>query len=107
MTPAEAKRRSREKMRAEGAKDYLLTVGQHHLVWIKHLAEQQGISEAAALRVVLDNALDYFCSFSASLAAMKVAGASPEECDSFVKTYWPLPPPKMPEILVKAIEAAE
>ena len=107
MTSAERMKRLREKMRADGGKDFVMTVSPHHMVWIRHFAEQQGVSEAVALRLVLDNALDYFASYSMCLAGMKVAGASWEECDQFSKTFWPLNPPVMPEVLSKAIEAAE
>lgn len=107
MTSAERMRRLREKMRAEGAKDFMVTVGPYHMVWVKHLAEQQGINDAAALRMVLDNAMDYFAAFMTTFSAMKVAGATPEECDDFAKAHWPISPPQMPEILARMIEAAE
>lgn len=107
MTSAERMRRMREKTRSEGGKDFLLTASPYHMVWVKHLAEQQGIDDATALRMVLDNAMDYFVGCMMTLSAMKVAGASKDECDDFARTHWPLSPPKMPEVLARAIEAAE
>ena len=106
MTPAEAKRRSREKMRAAGAKDYLMTVGPHHLTSIKHLAEKHGISEASALFMVLDNALDYFTSVMACHDGMLLIGMPQDECSRFVLDHWPLSAPPMPDKLARAIEAA-
>lgn len=107
MTSAERMKRLRDKMRAEGGKDFVMTLSPHHMVWIRHFAEQQGVSEAVALRLVLDNALDYFASYSMCLAGMKVTGASREECDQFSKRFWPLNPPAMPDALVRAVEAAQ
>lgn len=107
MTSTERMRRMREKTRTEGAKDFLLTVGSYHMVWVKHLAEQQAISDAAALRMVLDNALDYFAGCMMALSTMKVTGTPKEDCDDFARAYWPLSAPKLPEALARAIEAAE
>lgn len=104
MTPAERQRRRREQMRAAGAKDFVMTVGPRHLVWIKHLADQQGISEAAALHQIVDNALDYFDSVMMCQQAMLLKGAPQEECSNFLMEHWPLPPPPMPEILASAID---
>ncbi|MBS1191384.1 MAG: hypothetical protein H6R10_3176 [Rhodocyclaceae bacterium] len=88
-----------EQMRAAGAKGYLMTVGPCHLVWLRRLAEKQGISEAAAMYEVIDNALDHFGSVMMCHDAMLLKGASQEECTKFVLEHWPLPPPPMPEIL--------
>lgn len=99
MTPAERQRRRREKMRAAGAKDFVMMVGPRHLVWVKRLAEKQGISEAAALHQIVDNALDYFDSVMMCHDAMLLKGASQENCTEFLLKHWPLPPPPMPEIL--------
>lgn len=106
MTQAEAKRRSREKMRAAGAKDYLMTVGPRHLIWVKRLAEKQGISEAAALHMVLDNALDYFSTVMACHDGMLLLGATQEECSRYSLEHWPLAAPPVPEELRLAIDAA-
>jgi hypothetical protein len=106
MTQAEAKRRSREKMRAAGAKDYLVTVGPRHLIWIKRLAEKQGISEAAALHMVLDNALHYFSTVMACHDGMLLLGMSQEECSRYALEHWPLAAPPVPEELRQAIDAA-
>ena len=106
MTQAEAKRRSREKMRAAGVKDYLMTVGPSHLIWIKRLAEQHDISEAAALHMVLDNALDYFSTVMMCHLGMHVLGSSQEECSRYVLAHWPLATPPVPEALRQPIDAA-
>lgn len=103
MTPAERQRRRREQMRAAGAKDFVMTVGPRHLVWVKHLAEKQGVSEAAALHHLVDNALDYFDSVMMFHEAMLLKGTPQEECSNFLTEHWPLPPPQMPAILISAI----
>lgn len=106
MTQAEAKRRSREKMRAAGAKEYLMMVGPDHLIWVKRLAEKQGIREAAALHMVLDNALDYFSTVMACHDGMLLIGVSQEECSRYSLEHWPLVAPPVPEKLRQAIDAA-
>lgn len=106
MTQAEAKRRSREKMRAAGAKNYLMAIGPRHLIWIKRLAEKDGVSETAALQMVVENALDYFGLVMACRDGMLLTGASPEECSRYVLQHWPLAAPPIPEELRQAFDAA-
>lgn len=105
MTPAERQRRRREQMRAGGAKDFQLTIGPRHLIWIRRLAEKQGISDVAALHDVVDNALDYFSTVMMCHDALLLKGASQEESARFFLDNWPLPAPPMPELLARAIDA--
>lgn len=105
MTPAERQRRRREQMRAHGAKDFVMTVGPSHLVWVERLAETQQISTAAALHVIVENALDFYRTLMVSRDLMALQGVPMEECTQFVFDHWPLQPPKKCEELLQALNA--
>lgn len=94
MTPAERQRRYREKLRETGGKDFLLTLGGLHLQHIEAFASAHGLTHSAALRMLIEPALDRYVGVMARTQRMSENGASAEACEQFVRDhlYPELPP---------------
>lgn len=98
MSPAERKRRSRERQQAEtGAKQFQLLVQGMHLQYIEALAARQEMSTSSALRLILEPALDRYVGVVRRCERMLDNGATNEEVDQFMHTYWMPELPPMPE----------
>jgi hypothetical protein len=93
MTPAERKRRSREQSRATGAKEFILSLEGWHLQHVEELAKSQNISTSAALRGILETALDRYVGVMRRCAQLRENGASDEAVEIFVNNHLfpPLP----------------
>jgi len=87
MTGAERQRRRREQLRAGGAKGFLLELEGLHLQYVEALAQSQNISTAAALRLLLDRALDQFVGVMRRSERMLDNGASDEKNAKFVRDH--------------------
>ena len=105
MTPAERQRRRREQMRAGGAKDFVLTVEGLHLEHVEALAQADGISTAAALRLVLINALDRYVGVMRRSQRMLENGVSDEVRMKFIREYLSPELPPMPKKLNQSSDA--
>jgi hypothetical protein len=97
MSTAERQRRRREQLRATGGKGFLLELEGLHLQYVEALAQSQGMSTAAALRLLVDNALSRYVGVMRRAERMGQDGASPEACAQFMsKHLYPELPP-MPQ----------
>jgi hypothetical protein len=97
MSTAERKRRSRERQEAAGSKIFQLQVQGAHLQYVEALAADQEISFSAALRHILEPALDRYVGVVRRCEAMQVNGATEAEVACFLQTYWMPKLPSMPE----------
>jgi hypothetical protein len=97
MSAAERKRRSRERQQATGTKQFQLQVQGMHLQYVEALAARQEISTSAALRRILEPALHHYVFVMRHGEQMLANGATAEEVDRFLQTYWIPELPPMPE----------
>lgn len=96
MSAAERKRRSRERQEATGTKSFQLQVQGMHLQYVEALAATQDISASAALRHILESALDRYVGVVRRCEAMQANGATEADAADFLNTYWMPPLPPMP-----------
>jgi len=93
MSTAERQRRRREQLRATGGKGFLLELEGLRLQYVEELAQSQGLSTAAALRLLVDQALLHYMSVMRLAAHMAEDGATDEACGEFIAEYlYPTPP---------------
>jgi hypothetical protein len=94
MDAAELKRRSRERGRASGEREFLVKINSLHLEYIEKMALAENISLSAALRKVLDAAMDRFVGVVRRTERMLDNGASDQEAEKFMADhlYPELPP---------------
>jgi hypothetical protein len=97
MSPAERKRRSRELLRASGAKEFSLKLQGLHLDYVERLAAQSNTTTAETLRDILESALDRYVAVLIHCERMLDHGATDEEAAHFMSTYWMPALPPMPE----------
>lgn len=97
MSAAERKRRSRERKQATGVKEFQLQVQGMHLQYVEALAARQDVSTSAALRLILEAALDRYVSVMQRCQQMLNNGATDEQVSKFMQTYWMPKLPPMPE----------
>lgn len=97
MSAAERKRRSRERQQATGVKEFQLQVQGLHLDYVEQLAEHSGVSVSAALRLLLEPALDRYVGVMRRCERMKENGATDEQIAAFMQTYFMPELPPMPE----------
>lgn len=57
LTPAQKSRRNREKKRAEGSVEFLVTLARGKLAFIDRLADAAKVSRSKMLEILLDNAI--------------------------------------------------
>lgn len=98
MSAAERKRRSRERRQAIGVKEFQLQVQGMHLAYVEQLAEHNEVSASAALRMLLEPALDRYVGVMRRCERMKENGATEEQVAAFMHTYLMPELPAMPEI---------
>ncbi|HJV82465.1 hypothetical protein [Noviherbaspirillum sp.] len=94
MTVAERKRRSREQIRATGAKEFLVRVEGLHLARLEKMAESVNVTVADAFRQIMDPMLDRFAGIMARCERMSDNGASDQAIAEFMRNHLfpPLPP---------------
>lgn len=94
LTPAERQHRYREKLRAAGGKDFLMTVGGLHLEEVEALAAVLTITPSEALRMIFNDALDRYVGVRNRARRMAENGATPDACAQFLNDhlYPELPP---------------
>lgn len=97
MSPAERKRRSRARQDATDRKHFQLQVQGLHLQYIEALALQQQVSTSAALRRILEPALDRYVGVVRRCDAMLANGATDDEVAQFWRMHWMPELPIMPE----------
>lgn len=97
MSAAERKRRSRERQQVTGVKEFQLQLQGMHLAYVEQMAEQNGLSASAALRKVLEPALDRYVGVLRRCERMKENGATDEQVASFWNTHFMPELPTMPE----------
>jgi hypothetical protein len=98
MSAAERKRRSRERQQATGVKEFQLQVQGMHLQYVEQMAARIETSTSAALRLVLEAALDRYVGVVRRCERMIANGATDEQVAQFMHTYWMPELPPMPEI---------
>jgi hypothetical protein len=99
MSAAERKRRSRELHRAAtGVREFQMQVQGMHLQYVEALAARQELSPSAALRRILEPALDRYVGVVRRCERMIANGATDEQVAQFMQTYWMPELPPMPEI---------
>jgi hypothetical protein len=98
MSAAERKRRSRERQQATGVKEFQLQVQGMHLAYVEQLAEHNEVSASAALRMLLEPALDRYVGVMRRCERMKENGATDEQVAAFMHTHLMPELPTMPEI---------
>lgn len=93
MTSAERKRRSREQIRATGAKDFILRVEGPHLQVLESFAEGNNMSVSEALRQLMEPTLDRFAGIVRRCNRMTENGAPDEAVAAFMQAHLfpPLP----------------
>lgn len=96
MSAAERKRRSREQLRASGAREFSLKLQGLHLEYVEKAAALRGLSTAAVLRDILENALDRFVGVTKRCERLLDNGATDEEAAAFMNTYLTPALPPMP-----------
>lgn len=96
MSATERKRRSRQLQEAAGCKTFQLQVQGAHLQFVEALASTQGISASAALRHILEPALDRYVGVVRRCEAMQANGATEADIAKFLQTYWMPVLPIMP-----------
>jgi hypothetical protein len=97
MSTAERQRRRREQLRATGGKGFLLELEGLRLQYVEELAQSQGLSTAAALRLLVDQALLHYMSVMSLAARMEKEGATDEACREFIGKHLYPAPPAMPQ----------
>jgi hypothetical protein len=103
MTAAERKRRSREQIRAAGAKEFVLRLEGLHLEYVEKLAQAYQISTSAALKLITEAALDLFVGVIRRSERMRENGVSDEVSSKFVSDHlFPALPPIDPKELASA-----
>lgn len=103
MTQAEAKRRSREKLRAAGGRDYLIHLNGAHQGWVDALANAQGISGSAVLHGLMEATLDRYAGLMERCNRLREAGASDEAIAAFFGRHFMPPLPDMNNIEVTTL----
>lgn len=98
MSAAERKRRSRERQQATGVKEFQLQVQGMHLQYVEQMATRLESSTSAALRLILEAALDRYVGIVRRCERMIANGATDEQVAQFMHTYWMPELPPMPEI---------
>jgi hypothetical protein len=98
MSAAERKRRSRERQQATGVKEFQLQVQGMHLAYVEQLAEYNGVSASAALRMLLEPALDRYVGVMRRCERMKKDGATDEQIAVFMQAHFMPELPTMPEV---------
>lgn len=98
MSAAKRKRRSRERQQATGVKEFQLQVQGMHLAYVEQLAEHNEVSASAALRMLLEPALDRYVGVMRRCEQMKESGATDEQVAAFMHTHFMPELPPMPEI---------
>lgn len=99
MTPAERQHRRRQQLRAGGAKDFLLKVEGLHLEYVEALAQAEGVSTAAALHLVVMNALDRYVGVMRRSQRMLENGVPDEIRMKFISDHLFPELPPMPDKL--------
>lgn len=87
MSEAERKRRSREQMRAAGAREFMLRLEGLHLQYVEGLAHAKQISATTALHGLVEAALDRFVGVMRRCEEMRKYGASDESCAAFIEQH--------------------
>jgi hypothetical protein len=95
MTPAERQRRYREKLREKGRKDFLLTLSGLHLQHVEAFANRHDLTLSAALRLLVEPALDRYVGVMERIQRMSENGATDEACAQFMQEHLF---PKLPEM---------
>lgn len=98
MTSAERMRRTRERRQATGAKEFQMRVQGAHLIYVEQLAKHNDVSTGAALRMLLEPALDRYVGVMRRCARMKENGATDDQVAAFMHTHLMPELPPMPEI---------
>jgi hypothetical protein len=98
MTSAERVRRTRERKQASGIKEFQLQVQGLHLQYVEQMAVRIETSTSAALRMLLEPALDRYVAVMQRCERMFANGATNEQVAQFLHTYWMPELPPMPEI---------
>jgi hypothetical protein len=104
MTQAEAKRRSREKLRAAGGRDYLIHLNGAHQGWVDALAHAQGISGTAVLHGLMEATLDRYAGLMERCDRLQKAGASEETIAAFVSQHFMPPLPDINNVEVTTLQ---
>jgi hypothetical protein len=98
MSAAERKRLSRERQQVTGVKEFQLKVQGMHLVYVEQLAEHNEVSASAAVRMLLEPALDRYVGVMRRCERMKENGATDEQVAAFIQIHFMPELPPMPEI---------
>lgn len=96
MTTAERQRRRREQLRSAGGKGFLLELEGLHLQHVEALAQSKDMSTAAALRRIVEPALDRYVGLMRRVERMIANGATPEQVAEFMQAHWMPELPPMP-----------
>ncbi|CAN7713583.1 hypothetical protein [Duganella sp. LjRoot269] len=97
MSAAERKRRSRERQQATGIKAFQMQVEGLHLQAVELTAARTNVSAGAALRMILEPALDRYTGLMHRCLRMIENGATDEEIAQFMDTHWMPELPPIPE----------
>ena len=97
MSAAERKRRSRERQQAVGTKAFQMQVQGLHLQAVELTAARMNVSAGAALRMILEPALDRYTGLMSRCIRMIENGATDQELAQFMDTHWMPELPPMPE----------
>lgn len=98
MSSAERMRRTRERRQASGVKEFQMQVQGLHLQAVELTAARTHVSTGAALRMILEPALDRYTGLMLRCVRMIENGATDDEVAQFMSTYWMPELPPMPEI---------
>jgi hypothetical protein len=104
MSTAERQRRRREQLRMEGAKGFLLELEGLHLQHVEAMANFQGLTAAATVRLLVSNALDRYVGVMRRAERMAELGATDEVCAEFVREHLY---PKLPPMALKKVNKNE
>lgn len=106
MTSAERVRRARARKQASGVKEFQMRVQGMHLQYVELMAARMDASTGAALRLILEAALDRYVAVVQRCDRMIESGATDEEVAQFMSTYWMPELPTMRKRLPSAVWTA-
>lgn len=104
MTPAQRQQRRRQRLRATGAKDFLMKLEGLHLEYIEKLAQAMDTTTAAALRLILIRSLDQYVGVVRRVERMQENGVPDDVRDEFFREHLF---PELPPILDKRPDASD
>jgi hypothetical protein len=97
LTPAERKKRQRERLQREGGKQFSTLIPGRLMEPVRKTARALGINENEALRKIFRDALDYQTKLHTMAAALQRKGADRDAVERFIRLHMTPMLPKLPE----------